>query len=196
MLAWYLLRSLAIATLALWPIIPLLWIQVHGSPSFWRKVGGLTYLVVLLEMVPVVFFVILFQEVLLGVELNLGGLVLLGTLFLTFGIALHAWTGKLLGWKTLVGYSELRPRTGPTNAITSGPFSVVRHPTYLAHTLILVGVFLMTGFVGTGFLAVLDFGISYFLIIPLEERELIIRFGADYRRYQHRVPKLLPVRFP
>lgn len=190
------LRALAVAALALWPLTPIFFVQVHGRPSFWRKVGGLTYLVVLLEMVPVALFVLAFQEILLGEELNLGVLVFLGAIFMFLGIMLHAWTGKFLGWRTLLGYSELRTRAGPKKPITNGPFSAVRHPTYLAHTLMLVGVFLMTGFAGTGLLALLDIFISYFLIIPLEERELVIRFGADYRRYQHRVPKFFPVRLP
>ena len=189
-----LLRALAVAALALWPVIPLFFLQVHRNPSFWRKLGAFTYLVVLLEMAPVVLIVTLFQDLLLGQELNLGLLVLAGALLTALGVALNAWTAKLLGWKSLLGYSELRPRAGPKKPTTVGPFSVVRHPTYLAHTLIFVAVFLMTGFTGTGVLAVVDFLTSYFLITPLEERELTARFGEDYTGYKRRVPKFFPVK--
>jgi len=153
-----------------------------------------TYLVVLLEMIPVIIIVITFQGFLLGQELALGPLLVLGGLMFVYGVSLNAWTAKLLGWKSLVAYSELKPQTGPRKPVEVGPFSVVRHPTYLAHSLIFVGVFLMTGFAGTGALALFDFLISYFVTIPLEERELTKRFRRDYRRYQRRVPKFFPVK--
>ncbi len=188
------LRTLAIAAIALWPVIPIFFLQVHRNTSFWRELGTFAYLIVLLEMAPVVLVVTVFQTLLLGQDLNLGLLVLLGALLAVTGVALNAWTAKLLGWKSLLGYSELRPRAGPRKPTTVGPFSVVRHPTYFAHTLIFVGVFLMTGFTGTGVLALIDFLTSYFLITPLEERELTARFGEDYDRYKRRVPKFFPVK--
>lgn len=188
------LRALAVTALALWPLIPLFFLQVHSKPSFWRKVGVYTYLVVLLEMVPVIIIVVTFQGFLLGQELTVGPFLMLGGLLLALGLSLNAWTAKLLGWKSLVAYSELKPQTGPRRPVEAGPFSLVRHPTYLAHTLLFVGVFLMTGFAGTGALAVIDFFNSYFLIIPLEERELTSRFRGAYRRYQNRVPKFFPVK--
>jgi protein-S-isoprenylcysteine O-methyltransferase Ste14 len=194
MLVLFLLRALAVATLALWPFIPVFFLQVHGKPSFWRKLGVYTYLIVLVEMIPIMIIVITFQGFLLGQELALGSLLVLGALLFVFGVSLNAWTAKLLGWKSLIAYSELKPQTGPRKLVKVGPFSLVRHPTYLAHTLIFVGIFLMTGFAGTGVLALIDLLASYFLIIPLEERELAGRFGGDYRRYQKRVPKFFPVK--
>lgn len=153
-----------------------------------------TYLVVLLEMIPIIIVVVTFQDFILSQELTLGLLSVLGALFFVLGLSLNAWTAKLLGWKSLLAYSELKPETGPRKPMELGPFSLVRHPTYLAHSLIFVGVFLMTGFTGTGALALVDFLISYFLTIPLEERELNGRFRGAYRRYQKRVPKFFPVK--
>lgn len=194
MLVLFLLRALAVATLALWPFIPVFFLQVHGNPSFWRKLGAYTYLIVLVEMIPIMIIVITFQGFLLGQELALGLLLVLGASLFVLGLSLNAWTAKLLGWKSLIAYSELKPQTGPRKPVKVGPFSLVRHPTYLAHTLIFVGIFLMTGFAGTGVLALIDFLSSYFLIIPLEERELAGRFGGDYRRYQKCVPKFFPIK--
>jgi len=189
-----LLRTLAVAALALWPIIPIFFTQVHGNPPFWRKLGVRTYLIVLLEMIPVLTIVIIFQGFLLSQELNLGLLVVLGALLFLCGVPLNAWTAKLLGWKSLVAYSELRPQSGQKMLVAVGPFSVVRHPTYFAHTLIFVGVFLITGFTGIGVLIFVDLVTSYFLIIPLEERELTARFREDYRHYQKHMPKFFPVK--
>lgn len=52
----------------------------------------------------------------------------------------------------------------------------------------------MTGYTGTGVLALLDFLSSYFVITKLEEKELLDRFGNDYRKYRKRVPKFFPLR--
>jgi protein-S-isoprenylcysteine O-methyltransferase Ste14 len=108
------------------------------------------------------------------------------------GIGLLSWIVKHLGWRGLIAYSELKPQIASQKLITNGPFSVVRHPTYLAHTLMFVGIFLMTGFVGTGLLALLDFITSCFVITPMEERELSVRFGDEYRTYKEEVPRFLP----
>ncbi len=49
------------------------------------------------------------------------------------------------------------------------------------------GIFLMTEVITVGILTLLDFLIVNFLIIPLEEKELSIRFEEDYRVYKEMV---------
>lgn len=56
------------------------------------------------------------------------------------------------------------------------------------------GLFLTTGVVAVGIMTVLDFVIVNIVIIPLEERELLTRFGEDNGRYMQTVPRLLPSR--
>ncbi len=175
---------------AAWPIVPILWVQVHTWPNFWRKLGGLTYAVVIPEWLVVASLAVIFRNFLLGDQLDFRVLSWLGVLVLISGLALNVLTGRQMSLKSLVGYPELKLSEG--RLVSAGPFSVVRHPAYLAHILILAGVFLITGYTGTGFLALFDILISYCVIIPLEERELEERFGDDYREYKRRVPKFLP----
>jgi len=78
--------------------------------------------------------------------------------------------------------------------ITSGPFSVIRHPTYLSHTIMYAGVFLITGVITNGIITLLDIIIINTVVIPLEDRELVERFGEKYRKYQKRVPAFFPGR--
>jgi protein-S-isoprenylcysteine O-methyltransferase Ste14 len=107
---------------------------------------------------------------------------------------LHAWTAKLLGIKATIGYTELKPDKDTENQplITSGPFSVVRHPSYWAHTMIITGTFLITGVIAVGIIVLIDLMITYFITTELEDRELIERFGNQYREYQKKVPKFFP----
>jgi len=78
--------------------------------------------------------------------------------------------------------------------VTEGPFSVVRHPTYFAHTMIFSGVFLITEVVAVGIIALIDFFFIHIIIVPLEEKELLNRFGEDYRVYRERTPRFFPWR--
>jgi protein-S-isoprenylcysteine O-methyltransferase Ste14 len=191
-----LFKALAVAALAIWPLVPITWLQIHSRPEFWRKLGERTYALILSEWLAVAFVAITFQRFLLGVQLNFGVASWPGVPLFLAGVGLNIWTGRLMGPKALVGYPELKPEERPGRLVIAGPFAVVRHPTYLAHLVILLGVFLITNYTGAGLLALLDFFISYFLIVPLEERELLNRFGDDYRMYRNRVPKFFPIRAP
>jgi len=109
-------------------------------------------------------------------------------------LALHTWTAKLIGLKATIGYAELKPDEQPKNQnlVMSGPFSVVRHPSYWAHTAIMAGIFFITGVAATGIIALIDLTITYFITTTLEDRELVDRFGSQYKEYQRRVPKFFP----
>jgi protein-S-isoprenylcysteine O-methyltransferase Ste14 len=137
---------------------------------------------------PVVYLIYLNRGFLLKTRTELPFLFnILGFLFLLSGTLLHIWTAKLLGLWGIIGVPEISSG-GKENLVDKGPFSFVRHPTYLAHTLMFSGVLLITGIVSVGIVTILDFILVNTVIIPLEEKELSERFGNNYREYMHRVP--------
>jgi protein-S-isoprenylcysteine O-methyltransferase Ste14 len=91
----------------------------------------------------------------------------------------------------VLGRSELQPHKHEQRLVTEGIRARIRHPYYLAHLLHLTG-----WAVGTGSTAIV--GLEVFailtgaLMLPLEERELVRRFGDEYRDYQRRVPAIFP----
>lgn len=182
----------ALVTIILWPVIPLFWIPIHGLSRVFKKIGLLTYIMPLFTWLPLAYLIytkrtfILHNKLDIPVILNISGIVLL-----VLGTLIHLWTGKLLGLWGLIGLPEVSTRI-KGKFVTEGPFSVVRHPTYFAHTLIFSGVFLITGVVAVGIIMLLDFLVVFVLIIPLEEKELLNRFGKDYNLYRERVPKYFP----
>ena len=188
-------NELATMMIMMWPAVPIFLIELHFAINFWRKIGLWTYLVLLIEWLPIGIALYLFQNQLLSIE------VLLATPFLVFGIvliavalALHSWTAKLIGLKATIGYIELKPdeQSKKQPLVTSGPFSVVRHPSYWAHAAIMAGIFFITGVVATGIIAIIDLAINYFITTTLEDRELVDRFGNKYKEYQERIPKFFP----
>ncbi len=186
------LDLLAFMTILVWPVVPLFWIPVHAFPRFFRRIEVLSYLVPLVLWLPVAYFLFLYRDILLRFRLEIPLVVEIAGLFLfAGGTALQVWTGQLLGIKGLIGLPEISSKADG-RLVAAGPFSVVRHPTYLAHTLMFAGVFLITGVISVGVITLVDLVVMNSAVIPLEERELEARFGDDYRRYRERVPQFFP----
>ena len=183
---------LALAALIIWPVIPLFWIPVHGAPKFFKRLGIMTYIMPLITWLPVSFLVYSDRAFLLHYKIYLPATIqMIGTLFLLAGALLHIWTGKLLGIWGLMGLPEVSPKMRG-ELVAKGPFALIRHPTYLAHTMMFLGVFLMAGVIVVGIVTLLDFIAVNIAIIPLEERELLTRFGNSYKEYMGKVPRLFP----
>lgn len=90
----------------------------------------------------------------------------------------------------LVGRSEVEAGQ-QQRLVTEGMHARVRHPIYLAALLMISG-----WTVGSGLLAdllLLAWAAAAFpVMIALEERELVARFGEAYREYKRRVPAIIP----
>jgi protein-S-isoprenylcysteine O-methyltransferase Ste14 len=188
-------NDFAMMMVMMWPGIPMFLIQIHYGIDFWRRLGLWTYVAIFLEWLPVAFALYWWREVILLYEVAVTApFVVLGVVAIAAGIVLHSWTARLLGIKATISYTELKPETVEKNKIlvTSGPFSVVRHPSYWAHTMIITGTFLITGIIAVGIIALIDLAITYFVTAELEDRELTERFGNQYEEYKKRVPKFFP----
>jgi protein-S-isoprenylcysteine O-methyltransferase Ste14 len=186
---------IALITLLVSPVVPLFWVPVHCLPHVFRRFGLWTYLLPVLTWLPLDYLIYDQRSFLLRSTVTLHPAVrAAGALLLVSGIALQAWTVLLLTLPGILGMPEVTSREG--TMVTEGPFSVVRHPTYLSHTQMYLGVFLLTGVVPVGVVAVIDAVVVNAVIIPLEEQELSTRFGASYEEYRKKVPsRFLPVRW-
>ena len=180
---------LALVTIMIWPVIPLFWIPVHFATNLFRRLGLLTYSMPLITWLPVAYFVYRNRIFLLQAKTHLPPLAnFMGVPPFICGILLHIWTARLLGIRGIIGVPEISEDSVKKKLVAEGPFSIVRHPTYLAHTLIFLGVFLMTESAAVGVITLVDFLIVSTVIIPLEEKELAKRFGEDYTLYKKKVP--------
>ncbi len=179
---------IALMTIMLWPAIPLFWIPVHGLSKIFRKLGLITYIIPLFTWLPLAYLIFQKRDFILQFRVEFPVVLnIIGVLLLAYGTLLHIWTGKLLGLWGLIGLPELSTKI-KGKLVMEGPFSVVRHPTYLAHTLMFLGVFLLTEVTYVGVVTFLDLLIINILVIPLEEKELLSRFGDEYKIYRKKVP--------
>lgn len=183
---------IAFITIIIWPIIPLFWIPVHGLARFFKRIGGFTYIMPALLWPPLAYFIYLNRAFFLNYRIDPGPLArIAGLVILAGGAMLQIWTGRLLTLLGLMGLPEVS-REAAGRLVTEGAFSFVRHPTYLAHTLMFGGVFLLSGVIAVGVVTLLDLIIVNAVIIPLEEKELLGRFGEEYAKYKKSVPGYFP----
>jgi protein-S-isoprenylcysteine O-methyltransferase Ste14 len=187
----YVLAALSVITL---PPGLLFWFVIHPWAGWWRRLGPVrTYLIVL--PVLVAFGVLLFRlrARLVGADLGMNwGLIPIGAVL----YGLSTWIAFLhrrhLSIATMIGIPELSPtaqRKG--KLLKDGIYRVVRHPRYLSAGLAVIAVALFVDYVGVYLLILLLFSLGYPMLI-FEEKELVDRFGEEYRQYQREVPRILP----
>ena len=106
-------------------------------------------------------------------------------------IALGAWFG-------IKGVNQTSLKVAETHRtetiITSGVYSIVRHPQYLGGLLAHVGVTLLLSTVYSLLVSPLMVFLVY-LLSKKEEEELIIEFGKEYQSYKKKVPMFIPKLF-
>ena len=83
--------------------------------------------------------------------------------------------------------TTVRPDRRTEYLVTDGPFSFTRHPLYLAATMLVLGIGLISGIVWFLLLAILAAFAVQKLAIEREERHLHARFGEAYLDYAARV---------
>ncbi|RUM98755.1 isoprenylcysteine carboxylmethyltransferase family protein [Pseudaminobacter arsenicus] len=83
--------------------------------------------------------------------------------------------------------TPIRPGSIPLHLVTSGAFGLTRNPIYLANTLVVVSIGLITGSLWFFLIALLAAFATQKLAIDPEESHLQARFGKKYRDYAKRV---------
>lgn len=83
--------------------------------------------------------------------------------------------------------TPVNPNAQPEHLVTEGPFGVTRNPIYLADTLLLLGVGLVSGIAWFIPLALVAAYMTKKMAIDREERWLTEKFGKRYRDYTKRV---------
>src|SRR5262249_48381336 len=103
-------------------------------------------------------------------------------------LELQYW--RQLNISTLVGIPELSQRR-KGRLLRDGIYGVVRHPRYLSAGIGLIANALIVNHLGLYILIIASLPAGYLMLV-LEERDLIDRFGEAYREYQRDVPRLVP----
>lgn len=169
--------------------IPPFWFAIHPFAARWRRMKRSPYRALL----PI-------WAVIIGAEAWLTWPWREQQLYSNFWMWIPALVFFFLGFRTyrrifsefgahkLSGEAELRPEEHDQELVTTGLHATMRHPIYFAHLCNLAGWTLGSGLVvDFVFLAASAF-ITFPLMVWMEERELVKRFGKSFLDYKSRVP--------
>ena len=111
-----------------------------------------------------------------------------GILLMVMGIVLRQWSMAALGsfFSGTVGVQEGQ------KVVDTGPYRLVRHPSYTGGLLIFAGMGLALQSWGAILLIVLIFGLAFGYRIYVEEKVLVSEFGEEYVEYAKRTKRLIP----
>ena len=142
-----------------------------------RKIMPTNYFIALLILLTILHFTFPVVKILHTPSSYLGWALIL------FGAVMNLWTDKLFKQHA----TTVKPHLKPSTLITSGPFSVSRHPMYLGMAAVLLGVAVIHGTI-SGFISpVIYVVIMDMLFISVEEKNLRDVFGARYADYVRKV---------
>jgi protein-S-isoprenylcysteine O-methyltransferase Ste14 len=185
---------IAVLTIVTVPPAILYWLLIHPFAVHWRRLGRVaTFTVVALICLAAVFGLWLLRDRLLGPDLGFH------PALAVVGLGLYLWASwrdlrirRRLRLPILVGAPELA-RDDPGRMLVEGPYAEARHPRYATIVLAFIGIAMIANHVGVWLLLPLTV-LGLWLVVVFEERELLERFGDEYRRYAERVPRFIPRR--
>ena len=192
--------ALFFLVLELW--VPVYWLLVHPFAPFWRRQPRkwLRLLAAAVWLTGALALLWPYEWWLAERFLTAGWRIPVGLALAGGDIWLTTKVEREMGWRVMIGLPELA-RKGPEAAETphrlstpavDGLYRWVRHPRYLGTVLAWLAAVVLSGATRLAVLTGVFFGLM-FLMIEWEERELVARFGASYREYQRRTPRLLPL---
>ena len=144
-------------------------------------------LILLLSLISVVAPVVEWAYFKADLNTTLG--LIPGISLMVIGIGIRAWSVQTLG-KYFTATVQVQE---DQKVVQSGPYALVRHPSYLGAFLALSGsAVVLEAWYGLG-IAIISMLIAYRIRIKTEEATLINSFGEQYEAYQKQTPsRLIP----
>lgn len=190
-------RTIAWLVCVIYSTIPAFWLTIHPFANFWRSRQRNPYsLLVPLWIGSWILVATLTAPWRLAhlYELPLAWVPAAG-LFVA-GISIYRRSSTGFSWSLLGGLPEVRgARESGQRLAVQGIRARVRHPIYLGHLLEMLAWSVGSGLVVCYALTALAVATGA-AMIAAEDRELELRFGADFRQYKQNVPAILPRRSP
>ncbi|WP_311044185.1 MULTISPECIES: protein-S-isoprenylcysteine O-methyltransferase [unclassified Rhizobium] len=112
----------------------------------------------------------------------------LGTIVYAAGIWIFRRTHKELGRNWSISL-EIREEH---KLISTGPYSVIRHPMYTSFLLMALGQACLLANWFVGMAGLIGFAFLFFLRVHREEKMMIEFFGPQYRDYMDRTKRIIP----
>ncbi|MFX0042609.1 MAG: methyltransferase family protein [Candidatus Hodarchaeota archaeon] len=123
-------------------------------------------------------------------EINLIILIYVG--YILWGFSLYFGLISFWTFKKRGGVQKGKSYVHTTELVEKGPYAIVRHPQYLGGILFTISITLWTQLWVSLILSVIILILTYQWTY-VEDKNLIDKFGEDYKRYKEKVPRLNPI---
>jgi protein-S-isoprenylcysteine O-methyltransferase Ste14 len=189
----FLRYALALACFIGVPAVLLYWLLIHGLIGFWKRLGLVPTLVIVLSIISgCAVGMYLVRGPFMGRDFGTSyPLMALGVAVATLAYAMFLALKRTFPVRILTGAPEIHPAGHPAKLVTEGVQSRIRHPRYAQMTVGYLGYALIANYL-IGYLMVAVWIIGIYLVVLLEEKDLRARFGKEYKDYCARVPRFIP----
>jgi len=173
----------------------LMWFYIHPFVAFWRRLGpAVTLTVSMTQILSGMVALYFIRDSLVGRDLGTHILpVILAACAVLASISLAIARRKHLTMRILAGMPEFQSDGKGGTLLSGGVYGRIRHPRYVEIVLGTFAYAFFANYLGAYVVAVLTIP-GLHAIVLLEERELLDRFGQEYRDYAARVPRYIPRR--
>ncbi|MBI4473393.1 MAG: isoprenylcysteine carboxylmethyltransferase family protein [Acidobacteria bacterium] len=186
------LDFLAQGLVVVYPSVLIFWLIIHSNIDRWRSLGRRSYWIAATGLPVFGGSVLLFRERIFSIQWQ-PGLVFqaIGAIAFIASLTIGYIAGQMIPTRTLVGLAELEPHKATQPLLQRGIYARTRNPIYLAHWLLILSMAALTGYAANWLLFVVDCAILPFMI-RAEQKELRMRYGAEFEDYARRVPRFFP----
>lgn len=185
-------RTLAWIVCVIYSTIPSFWLLIHPCAEYWRSRPHTPYKILLPTWIGMWALtaavtapwrhVLLYENELTWIP---------AALLFCVGLILYKLSHTHFSLDQLSGLPEIVRGHSQQRLVTNGIRARIRHPIYLAHFCEMLAWSLATGLAVCWVLSAWAI-VTGAIMIELEDRELEMRFGEQYRNYRSTVPALVP----
>jgi protein-S-isoprenylcysteine O-methyltransferase Ste14 len=167
----------------------------NQEPSTKRQIIGLGIAALIFPTLIPALLVVVFPRV--DKALGIGSLYL-GTVNIVIGCLAIAIGGAVAFWTIILQITRAAgtplPMLPTHRLLTAGPFHYCRNPMTLGTVLAYAGVAILVGSASALAVVAVFAGILIVYLKLIEEKELELRFGEEYREYKRNTPFIIPIR--
>jgi protein-S-isoprenylcysteine O-methyltransferase Ste14 len=162
--------------------LPFWLILIHILPVNLKKVGYFSA-----PLFWLLFGYIFFEFNIFGQKILTGPVWIVSGLFcLVLAIAIDWSVMRTLGLHRIACVGEINNQKN--GLVTSGIYRFARHPRYVEYALISLGFGLVYGYIFLIWFSLYLF-VGFYVNTFFEEKELVQRFGSEYKKYQKRTKR-------
>lgn len=114
-----------------------------------------------------------------------------GVVMIMTGILFRAWAVRTLGQY----FTPTVQIQKEHQLINSGPYKIIRHPSYFAAFLSITGAAVLLESITGIVISIIAMSLAYYVRIGIEEQKLLEHFGNRYKEYMRNTKRIIPFVF-